>query len=561
MTTRMIALAAPPHSARLLVAHHNEGSFGPADDQLTIELVDADGDIVASRPVGRWRRTGLRTRANDPEEFLHWAKPTIEGLDPGTRYRAHLIDRRRLPVASAVITTAPAPDTDHLRLAAGSCFDVNGNHRGVLGRAYRKLVDPADPTPTYNLWLGDQVYVDAPWEEVLVTVRMRRIIFGRYLKTWGLDPEIPLDETLHPALSSSTNWFLPDDHEFWNGYPKPSWLTLFGHTVRRAAVQVWRLRHPEVPTHPSAQGPWGSTAGEAFCLFASPLELDRFDEAGSPDQIQTIETDRVVVALVDTRWRRTIRKKVKGARFMDADDLTRLTELLRTDERLVCVALSKPIVGALPHVGLTRGKVEYGPEDYPEQYNELWRALTHRRRAGLPTVTIGGDVHHHAIRTALEDGLLEVVSSPLSLLKALDSDSPINRARSTWRSVRNGLGTVWKGIKVAIRRTENALTGREEADESTAYPTFVDDSDAWETAYGTLHFEDVPIGRKDGAHRKDSPEPSGLATLDIRSDDTGHTVTVTFALARAEDPIEPRSEQRAFRWDATGSEAPAWHKL
>lgn len=74
--------------------------------------------------------------------------------------------------------------------------------------------------------------------------------------------------------------------------------------------------------------------------------------------------------------------------------------MLRNEERLVCLALSKPLVGYLPHRGVTQKKVEYGPEDYAGQYTALCQALADRRSADRPTLCLAGDVHHHAIRTA-----------------------------------------------------------------------------------------------------------------------------------------------------------------
>jgi len=553
---RIVGLSADRDRATVLVTR-----IGGRPDARLVVIEDEDpstgsasGEVIATIGIEDWRRTPTRSRQPIGDQ-LHWAKPTIGGLEPGTRYRLRVIDENNGELSEAVVTTAPAADCDRFRVATGSCFDVNGQHAPVLREAYRQLADPADADapPTYNLWLGDQVYVDAPWLETTTTAKMRSIIFDRYLRTWGITEP----SSFQQAMRATSNWFLPDDHEFWNGYPNPSWLTLFGHTARRFAKQLIRLPKPG-PPHPAAQGPWGSTAGEAYALFASTIDFDRFGERHSPPALQTIETDQAVIVLVDQRWHRTIRRFGLGAGFMRDDDLDELVALLTDEDRLVCLALSKPIIGHLPHRGVTQKKVEYGPEDYASQYTALWQALADRRRANRPTICLAGDVHHHAIRSADDGGLLEVVSSPLSMLEALKDDSPVTRLRQTWIPVRNALQASWRGLKRAVRWGEETLRPDLSVDAANAYPSFQADG-SWRAAPGESLFED-PV------------EASGIATIDLASghDAAGnrtHVVTVDYVLGRASatGQITTRHEHRSFQWAPANDNDPtsraAWQKL
>lgn len=555
-TIRIVGLSAERHRATALVTR-----LGGRPDARLVVIDDESqgsgpgtGDVIATIPIQSWHRTPTRSRQPDGQQ-LHWAKPTIDGLEPGTRYRLRILDESNGELAETVITTAPAADCDHFRLATGSCFDVNGQHAPVLREAYRELVDTEDRNapPTYNVWLGDQVYVDAPWLETTTTPKMRSIIFDRYLRTWGITEP----SSFQQAMRSTSNWFLPDDHEFWNGYPNPSWLTLFGHTARRFTKQLIRLPKPG-PPHPAAQGKWGSTAGEAYALFASTVEFDEFDEEHSPPALQKIETDHAVIVLVDQRWHRTIRRFGHGAGFMRSDDLDELLNLLADEERLVCLALSKPIIGHLPHRGVTQKKVEYGPEDYAAQYTALWQALADRRRVNRPTVCVAGDVHHHAIRSADDAGLLEVVSSPLSMLEALKDDSPLSRIRQGWIPVRDGLRATWRGVKRIVRKGEEALRPDLLVDAANAYPAFGADG-TWRAQPGQALFEDPE-------------ETSGIATIDLsnRRDADGrltHVITIDYVLGTASPSgeITTRHETRSYQWSAATEHDPtsraAWQKL
>ena len=534
MEAGITGLSATADTVRLLVAGPE-----PAADP-SIEVSGLDGAVVRRVPVERWHRAATRIRPV-PSDYLYWAKPTIGGLQPGTRYVVTMVDGGGRRVATATVTTAPAGDSDRLSLAVGSCFDINGEHAGVLATAYDQLVAGRDLV--YNLWLGDQVYVDAPWQEATRSTHARRIIFDRYLRSWGFTDTSGLGH----AMRRSSNWYLPDDHEFWNGYPHPSWLTLFWHTAARMVRQLGRAAG-QAPPHPAAQGPWGAVAGEAFTLFASPIDFDGFDESVSPDALQTIETDHAIVVMVDTRWHRTIRKSGPGAGFMAGADLERLTRILATDERLVCLALAKPLVGYLPHRGALRRKVEYGPEDYADQYTVLWRALAERRRRGRPTVIIGGDVHGHAVSTADDGGLLEVVSSPLSVLRELDHDAAIQKARRGWAGARRLATTTWGMAKSWLRRGEETLRPGIAAPSGTvSYPRFADDG-TWEPQAAELVMAKID-------------DLSGMAIVDLDFGDGAPVVTVSHVFgAMADGEAVTSRKVNSFRWEGGHSGTAAWHK-
>lgn len=412
----------------------------PPRDVLHLD-VTLDGDEqavpVAKAEIVEWRTTTPRS----PSVARRWheirgklgaipeisyAKTVVDGLDPGTAYRVD-VKRGEESLALCFGATTPGPETTHARLMFGSCHGVSadrvkaGHRASFLGSAHGRL-RAARPGPIYQLWLGDQLYVDDPWKHGWKpTIDPHREIVNRYRVALGL--------TTHPSalptiLAQGSNHFIPDDHEFWNNYPRASMATLPVHTTSRVAAQVKRyfFNSSEKP-HPYHHGSWGRAAGAAFMAFqsADARGFDEFEPEVSPSAVQTIEFPGATVAVVDTRWHRTMAlRDVSGrARFLLDDDFDRVVGILER-EHLVVLGLAKPIIGALSPNGWFNESLEVGPEDYRAQYRRFWAALNKRAGRNLPTVVLAGDVHHHTARTALDGRLAEFVCSPMALIDSLD---------------------------------------------------------------------------------------------------------------------------------------------
>ncbi|MEM9132445.1 MAG: hypothetical protein AAF962_11295 [Actinomycetota bacterium] len=362
-------------------------------------------------------------RVGTDDDQIWVAKVAIDLASPRTALDVVVEGR---PVASATASRLD-PTADAATLLVGSCFDADGMANIVVDEEVDRLVaDVAADRPIYGLWLGDQVYVDAPWDKTWGSSDAWKAVVSAYAKTLGLEDH--REGSMRSALSVGSNWFLPDDHELWNNYPGFS-PTLLRHAIGRAVPNGLRwLRDrvlramgrdvPEEDAHPARQGDWGRAGGEGYLAFQSDLTVDTFSRFTSPPGLQVERLGPVTLVLADTRWSRTVRR---SGRFMSTDDLERLTALLRDPATgPVCLAVAAPLVGALPEPkpGL---EVEFGPEHYVEQYLELWKALNDRARLEppQPTVIVAGDIHAHSIKSILNDRVLEIVSSPLSLLRSL----------------------------------------------------------------------------------------------------------------------------------------------
>lgn len=418
----------------------------------------------------------------------------IDGLASATSYPLSLT-RWSATLAEATTTTLPAAAIDEVTLVMGSCFDIDSSAAGRLAESYGAV------TPTgrdgeravFNIWCGDQVYVDAPFNKTWNETGPSQPVLDKYVRTWGLGDE---RSGLADAMATTSNWFLPDDHEFWNGYPHPSFATLPAHTAVRMLNQLRRFRTSQSSRpHPYAQGAWGRIAGEAYCAFQSDKPAAPFSQDVSPSQLQVMDLGNAVVVLADTRWHRTIRKSGRDAGFMHQADLDALCRLLTSERRLVCLSLSRPLIGRLPHRGAFRGKAEYAHEDYARQYTQLWRTLSERAvEERLPTLVFGGDVHHHSVRTAFGNRIVEVVSSPLAHLASLERGSRFAK-----------VADVWAELKRTSHRLAQILRNTERRDPSTAmYPSVTGPGvKDWEAVEGESHFEA-------GGHK------SGIAAITIR---------------------------------------------
>ncbi len=600
MTT---AYTITPQHDRLTVLVLLETMEPPSDGLRVEATVDSDDQAVpvAKAPIVDWRTTG----PSSPSAARRWherrgklgaipeityAKTVVDGLDSGTTYRVE-VKRGDELLTDCRGTTLPGPETTTARLMFGSCHGVSadrvkaGVRASFLNSAHGRLSAAADG-PLYQLWLGDQLYVDDPWKHGWKpTIDPHREIITRYRVALGL--------TAHPSalsaiLAKGSNHFIPDDHEFWNNYPRASMATLPVHTASRVAAQVKRyfFNRSESP-HPYHHGAWGRTAGAAFMAFqsADTAGFDEFAPEVSPSAVQTIDFPSATVAMVDTRWHRTMAlRDVSGrARFLLDDDFDRLTTILERDH-LVVLGLAKPIIGALSPNGWFNESLEVGPEDYRAQYRRLWAALNRRADRNLPTVVLAGDVHHHTARTALDGRLAEFVCSPMALIDSLDKlemvpisglpvdaesitdadeggDAETDQAVNVSFNVKTHSGfskildRLKKGKKMTSQVANNAQARLVRRDRKPLRSRYSANRHPLIDAKGRLSYADgtqlfPPVSRRDQAVPK--VECSGLASLDLDLD--GEHPVIRYRAELHNEGVSdliPRRVEIKLRWTGT----------
>lgn len=108
-------------------------------------------------------------------------------------------------------TLPAAVPEEGLSLVLSSCFwaydDKEGHYHQAIAAVLRD-----QPHPAFRLLVGDQLYLDWPlWDNDDDSFEAR--VGYRYQRYWG-------DEAYRRNLLQLPNFFMCDDHEFWNNYPE-----------------------------------------------------------------------------------------------------------------------------------------------------------------------------------------------------------------------------------------------------------------------------------------------------------------------------------------------------
>ena len=332
---------------------------------------------VGSRPIGAWTR-----RLEAGERSVQYTRVTVDGLEPGRRYR---VDLRRAGshVSDAVIGTLPEALPGLMdrpfTLLLGSCFARAKDNAGTAGLMYEQL--PAGARPDLKVLCGDQVYLDTVslWTlvEQLDEVGLLRRHLGAYRASWTQDPGF------RRLLRDGPNLFSSDDHDFWNNAPNPSFTA--PDTFKDGGTSRWY-----------------SVASQLYEAFQRPLR----------PTIECFEMRGLSILLTDTRIDR--QGYTDGnQRFVSADDLGRIRDWAASLDGPGCL-----VVGQLPFSGASDWKgrwTDFGLPDFA-QYGDFVAALQAARHS---IVILTGDVHFGRFAVAsVEPGhdIVEVVSSPMSLV-------------------------------------------------------------------------------------------------------------------------------------------------
>jgi len=359
-----------------------------------VRLCNGSGRQVALKEIPRrdWERPF--PAASDDRFYRSF---TFEDLKPARMYRACFerwrADRGEWEILrSATVRTLPerlpsfGADAKPLTIALGSCYwpDQDG---GRVGTAYRGLYEhPRHPhdSPDLTFLTGDQVYLDIGFDvRSWVPGEVRRRIARDYARHW---------EGLGDVLARGANYMLPDDHEWYNGYPKPD----------PGNPYLWALRKRDV------RNAWEETARQGIenvqqCPVVEVMEF--------PGDLS--------ICFADLRSFR----KPEQERLMSAADMNRVLTWARRLTTPGVLVSPQPLI-------VTRSRHEANLLDYPRDYCRLLEALA---STGNDIVVMSGDVHYGrvvSVKLGTGDATLhEVVSSPLSNLTYLDALFASNRNR------------------------------------------------------------------------------------------------------------------------------------
>ncbi len=261
----------------LLVRWSAEDGDPPSDLEV---VVDPGGSEEQSAQWDRdWLKVGASGRRTDGSKYWAvWRRTATAAISPGNPYVAVLQDADGTEWSRATFTALPAqlPSTDsgeRATVLAGSCYYDGSDRGGKVSAHYAKLFADARYAPILKFFLGDQVYVDAPYtsfqsdDNVKDVNATEKWVTNRYDRSMG---------QLDPLLQVEANVCITDDHDYWNDFPNApfrlAWPALQDPLNRGRLRAVTRRFATEVQL---ARPTWSTRIGDEVSLFVADTRMNR----------------------------------------------------------------------------------------------------------------------------------------------------------------------------------------------------------------------------------------------------------------------------------------------
>ena len=430
-------------SAYLFAACFDAGTSTPVD--LRVEVRNSKGGLVARYRNIEWRAITPSRHLPKHERVHFYAHISVQGLDPGTMYRARLGTGTKV-LASAEFGTLPTRlyKKRPFNILLASCFHERRDKQGAAGAAAHAL--PAKMRPHVKLLVGDQVYLDMPARRFARPHRpkdLAKLHLETYRRTWGQSARPGTKKGFAALLRRGLTWCIADDHEFWNNYPQATQFLIDTTTAKRRSV-------------------WHGISRSLFNVFQAPAGIS----GGRPS---TFDVGRLAFLTLDTRYNR-------GARsFLSTEQREKLPvwcARVARQGKVGVVAISQPMFD------------ECGTgNDMFDRNLACFRDHTHItkifNRCPQPILFLSGDVHFGRVSAGLRhDGTVhraEVLSSPLQNLLGKDArtkkpprEFPL-RATSRGTSLRVQVVRTTEGSQALFRGDQFAtLSFTEDSDQIEA---------------------------------------------------------------------------------------------
>jgi hypothetical protein len=269
-----------------------------------------------------------------------------------------------------------------------SCFSEPTDPAGLAGSVVANL--PVTHTPDLTILAGDQVYLDNPiftkptWDATELTQLFER----KYLANWKIVDG--RSNGFAQVLDAAPAVCIPDDHEYWNNYPRPSVISPV--TLIAQGRQAW--------------------SGVASALFDA-FQLDM------PNQYsRTLDIEPLSFFFMDNR---TFRDENFGPSMRPGDlDAYRTWITGVIDAKRIAVLVTGPSLFQEPKGTLAKQAFDSNLSNYAD-YGAIMAGLLELSRAGRPALLLTGDVHYGRIVQAWDRmwphaTIHEVIASPTSLV-------------------------------------------------------------------------------------------------------------------------------------------------
>lgn len=257
--------------------------------------------------------------------------------------------------------TRPAEiDAAGLRFFFGSCFWWNDDKDGHFQKAVEAVIRCEKPArPAFKFLAGDQIYLDYPIPLNPLNTPAEKVA-ARYNQYWG-------DDNYREMMLATPNFFLGDDHEWWNDYPEP----------QMHLPHTWRE---------STRADYAQVASSYFDSFQASLN------PGGRHYYQ-FEIPPVSFFVADTR---SLRERVgdndMGQHFMSADQWEALEQWQQELQGPGILVTGMPL---LEKLGDWKDHTLKNFSDYSRLLDLFSRSLEGDNLEGVPhdIVILTGDIH------------------------------------------------------------------------------------------------------------------------------------------------------------------------
>jgi hypothetical protein len=291
---------------------------------------------------------------------------------------------------SLQLATLPrALPEEGLSFIVASCFDREFKLGARLRAAFQTPLRD-HPAARFQLWIGDNVYMDVPGFSQ--DDRPYDQTLARYLDYLLGDAYVSA-RALHP------NFTTYDDHEFWNDYPEEQ-------------AQLPRSKPPERAGYIDA-------AHDCLELFQACINPRRASANGLSFQLDVAPVSFFVA---DGRSRRDL-ATASSPRMLSEDDLRAFEAWASNLNGPGVLVLGQPL-WIDPIDSLFLGiKADHNPPFFRAQYERIWSAL---RSAPFDMLILSGDIHYSRVMRfsllgAEDRRVFELVTSPASEIPTTSS--------------------------------------------------------------------------------------------------------------------------------------------
>lgn len=274
--------------------------------------------------------------------------------------------------------TLPTGLDEPVTFFISSCFWRDNDKEGAYGAGMRTLTKLH--RPAFKMLIGDQVYQDWP-PAPLTGLSSAELYAQRYTMYWG-------DPVYQEVFGSSPNYFLCDDHEFWNDFPER----------QVQLMRTWKNREE-----------YGQVARTLYHLFQHSAN-------GGGNTWKSIKIGPVGIFFCDTRSHRT-HISDEPHYFIPPEQWVDLKAWFAGLEGPGLLVIGQPLFqkdGDMKDHSLSNFK-----DDYGRLCDEIVRTVKGQGRTAHDVMILTGDIHRGRFSAATFPGMdggrvFEFVASPAS---------------------------------------------------------------------------------------------------------------------------------------------------